>query len=77
MIRQHQLGLVAIDKAYLVYEWDLRQKCKRCEELHVPYSLNILREEIFADLVVLGVISKNFIALKYLDLHISVAPIIG
>ena len=33
--RQNRLGLVAIDKAHLVYEWDFRQMYKRCEELHV------------------------------------------
>ena len=31
----NQLGLIAIDEAHLVYDWqDFRQSYKRCEELH-------------------------------------------
>ena len=35
MHKQNRLGLVAIDEAHLVYDWqDFRQTYKRCKELH-------------------------------------------
>ena len=35
MNSQNHLGLVAIDEAHLVYDWqDFRQMYRRCEELH-------------------------------------------